>query len=122
MARDSYSYIHLFMVFGIVLVALGLKKTLLDIESPLKVVVSVALFGGMALYLLAHVAFRLRNMGTVNTQRLVVAIVLLALVPLGSVLPSLASLGVLTAVLAALVAYETVRFRDVRHRVRWHEH
>jgi low temperature requirement protein LtrA len=122
MARDSYSYIHLFMVFGIVLVALGLKKTLLDIESPLKVVVSVALFGGMALYLLAHVAFRLRNMGTVNTQRLVVAIVLLALIPLGAVLPSLASLGVLTAVLAVLVAYETVRFRDVRHRVRWHEH
>jgi low temperature requirement protein LtrA len=122
MARDSYSYIHLFMVFGIVLVELRLKKTLLDIESPLKVVVSVALFGGTALYLLAHVAFRLRNMGTVNTQRLVVAIALLALIPLGAVLPSLASLGVLTAVLAVLVAYETVRFRDVRHRVRWHEH
>jgi low temperature requirement protein LtrA len=57
MARDSYSYIHLFMVLGIVLVALGLKKTLLDIEAPLKVVVSVALFGGMALYLLALVTY-----------------------------------------------------------------
>ena len=64
MARDSYSYIHLFMVFGIVLVALGLKKTLLDIDAPLKSIVSVALFGGMALYLFAHIAFRLRNMGT----------------------------------------------------------
>ena len=28
MARDSYSYIHLLMVAGIVLVALGLKKTI----------------------------------------------------------------------------------------------
>ena len=73
MARDSYSYIHLFMVFGIVLVALGLKKTLLDIDAPLKSIVSVALFGGMALYLFAHIAFRLRNMGSINVQRLVTA-------------------------------------------------
>jgi low temperature requirement protein LtrA len=122
MARDSYSYIHLFMVFGIVLVALGLKKTLLDIESPLKVIVSVALFGGMALYLFAHIAFRLRNMGTLNTQRLVVAIVLLALIPVGASLASLASLGILTAVLAGLVTYETVRFREIRHRIRFDEH
>jgi low temperature requirement protein LtrA len=122
MARDSYSYIHLFMVFGIVLVALGLKKTLLDIEAPLKVIVSVALFGGTALYLLAHIAFRLRNMGTLNTQRLVVAIVLLALIPVGATLPSLASLGILTAVLVVLVAYETVRFREARHRIRFGEH
>lgn len=122
MARDSYSYIHLFMVFGIVLVALGLKKTLLDIESPLNVIVSVALFGGMALYLFAHIAFRLRNMGTLSTQRLVVAIVLLALVPVGVTLSSLASLGILTVVLVLLVTYEAVRFREARHRIRFDEH
>jgi low temperature requirement protein LtrA len=122
MARDSYSYIHLFMVFGIVLVALGLKKTLLDIDAPLKVIVSVALFGGMALYLLAHIAFRLRNMGTLNTQRLVAAILLLVLIPVGATLPSLVSLVILTAVLVVLVSYETVRFREVRHRIRFGEH
>lgn len=122
MARDSYSYIHLFMVFGIVLVALGLKKTLLDIEAPLKSVVAVALFGGMAVYLLAHIAFRLRNMGTLNVQRLVVAFVMLALIPVGVRLPSLASLAIVTLVLVALVAYEAVRFREARHRIRYNEH
>jgi len=122
MARDSYSYIHFFMIFGIVLVALGLKKTLLDIEAPLKSVVSVALFGGMALYLLAHIAFRLRNMGTLNVQRLVVAVVMLALIPVGMSLPSLMSLVTLTAVLVALVTYEAVRFREARHRIRFNEH
>ena len=122
MARDSYSYIHLFMIFGIVLVALGLKKTLLDIDAPLKSVVAVALFGGMAMYLIAHIAFRLRNMGTLNVQRLVVAFVMLALIPVATRLPSLTSLGVLTAVLVALVAYEAVRFREVRHRIRFNEH
>jgi low temperature requirement protein LtrA len=121
MARDSYSYIHLFMVFGIVLVALGLKKTLLDIDAPLKAVVSVALFGGMALYLLAHVAFRLRNIHTVNVQRIVVSGVLIALIPVGVLLPSLASLGILAGVLVALVTYEAIRFREIRHRIRFNE-
>jgi len=122
MARDSYSYIHLFMVFGIVLVALGLKKTLLDIDAPLKTVVSVALFGGMALYLLAHVAFRLRNIGTLNVQRLVVSVLLIALIPVGVLLPSLASLVLLAVVLTALVTYEAIRFREMRHRIRFDEH
>jgi low temperature requirement protein LtrA len=122
MARDSYSYIHFFMIFGIVLVALGLKKTLLDIEAPLKSIVSVALFGGMALYLLAHIAFRIRNMGTLNVQRLVVAVVMLALIPVGVTLPSLTSLVILTVLLVGLVAYEAVRFREARHRIRFDEH
>jgi uncharacterized membrane protein len=109
------------MVFGIVLVALGLKKTLLDIDAPLKTVVSVALFGGMALYLLAHVAFRLRNIRTVNVQRLVVSGVLIALIPVGVLLPSLTSLGILAGVLVALVTYEAIRFRETRHRIRFNE-
>ena len=47
---------------------------------------------------------------------------LLALIPVGATLPSLTSLGILTAVLVALVAYETVRFREARHRIRFDEH
>lgn len=122
MARDSYTYLHLPMVAGIVLVALGLKKTLIDIDSPLKLIVSVALFGGLALYLLAHIAFRLRNTRTLNVQRLIAAVVLVLLIPAGATLPALASLGLATAVLVVLVSYETIRFRDARHRIRFHEH
>lgn len=121
MARDSYSYIHFFMVWGIVLVALGLKKTLLDVDSPLKTLAVIALFGGLAMYLLAHVAFRLRNTGTLNTQRLVTAILLLALIPVGMAVSALVALSIATAVVVVLVTYETVRFRDVRHRIRFNE-
>ena len=59
-ARDSYSYLHFPMLAGIVLLALGLKKTLGDVGEPLKLVPAVALCGGVALYLLAHILFRLR--------------------------------------------------------------
>jgi uncharacterized membrane protein len=96
-----------------------MKKTLLDIDAPLKTVASVALFGGMALYLLAHVLFRLRNIGTLNVQRLVVAVILLALIPVGVLLPSLASLVIVSGVLVALVTYEVIRFREMRHRIRF---
>ena len=52
-ARDSFSYIHLPMVAGIVLLALGLKKTLGHTEEHLKLVPAFAMFGGTAIYLLA---------------------------------------------------------------------
>jgi low temperature requirement protein LtrA len=117
-ARDSYSYLHLPMVAGIALLAVGIKRTLLAVDEPLKLVPAAALLGGAAVYLLAHVAFRLRNMHSLNVRRLVCALVLLALVPAGASLPALAALGILAGVLAALIAYEALRYADVRERVR----
>jgi low temperature requirement protein LtrA len=119
-ARDSYSYLHFPMVAGIVLAALGMKKTLGDVSEPLKLVTATALLGGTAVYLLAHVAFRLRNIRTLNVQRLLVAGLLVALVPLGVALPALATLAVLAAVLVALIAYEAIRFSELRDRIRHH--
>jgi low temperature requirement protein LtrA len=117
-ARDSYSYLHFPMVAGIALIAVGIKRTITDLHGPLKLVPAAALLGGAAMYLFAHVAFRLRNMHSLSTRRLVCAIVLLALLPAGAVLPSLVTLGMLAAVLVALIAYEAVRYADVRDRVR----
>ena len=118
MARDSYSYLHFPMVAGIVLVALGMKKTLGHTEDPLKLVPAVALLGGTAMYLVAHVAFRLRNVGSLNRHRLVVAVLLVALIPLGVELPALATLGILAGILAALIAFEALRYAEARDRVR----
>jgi low temperature requirement protein LtrA len=117
-ARDSYSYLHFPMVAGIALVAVGMRGTLAHVEDPLGLVPAVAMLGGAALYLLAHIAFRLRNVRTLNRQRLVCAVVLAALVPAAVELPSLATLAVLAAVLAALIAYEALRFAEARDRIR----
>jgi low temperature requirement protein LtrA len=118
LARDSYSYLHFPMVAGIVLLALGLKKTIADVEEQLKLVPATALLGGIALYLLAHVAFRLRNLRTLNKQRLLSALLLLALLPAAVELPALVTLGIVSALLAVLIAYEAVRFAEARDRVR----
>ena len=92
-ARDSFSYLHLPMVAGIVLLALGLKKTLEHVDDPLKLVPAVAMLGGIALYLLAHVAFRWRNVHRFSTQRVVCAIALVAFIPAAEEIPALVTLA-----------------------------
>ncbi len=118
MARDSYSYMHFPMVAGIILVALGLKKIIGDVEEPLKTVPAFALLGGVATYLLALVAFRLRHVQTLNRQRLGLAFLLLALIPLGIEISPLLLLSLLVALLAAMIVYETVSYGEARNRVR----
>ena len=117
-ARDSFSYLHFAMVGGIVLLALGLKKTLEHTDEALKLVPAVALLGGTALYLLAHVAFRWRNIHTLNRQRLVLAIVLPLLIPVAVEVPALVALAGLAAILVGLVTYEVTRFGEARERLR----
>jgi low temperature requirement protein LtrA len=118
MARDSYSYVHLLMVAGIVLVALGLKKTIGHFDDELDTVPAFALLGGLALYLIGHVAFRYRHVHTVNRQRLLLAIVLLILVPVATEVPALLALGVVNVLLWAMVAYETRSYGEGRRQVR----
>ena len=106
------------MVAGIVLLALGLKKTIGHVEDPLKLVPAFALCGGTAIYLLAHVAFRWRQIHRFSTHRLLTALLLFALIALGTELPALATLAIVVAVLAALVLYETIRFAELREKMR----
>jgi low temperature requirement protein LtrA len=117
-ARDSYSYLHFPMVAGIALLAVGLKQTLEHVGRPLALVPAATMLGGTALYLLAQVAFRLRNVGTLSVRRLLCAIVLLALLPATRSISALATLAMTAALLTALILYEAVRYAESRGRVR----
>jgi low temperature requirement protein LtrA len=118
MARDSYTYLHLPMVAGIVLLALGIKKTVGHEGHALAAMPAFCLAGGVALYLAAHAAFRYRNTHTLAKRRLVAAAVCLALIPVATAVPSLAALALVTAVVCAVIGYEAVRFAELRARVR----
>jgi low temperature requirement protein LtrA len=118
MARDSYSYIHLAMVAGIVLAALGLKTTIGHFSGHLHAVPAFALFGGVALYLIGLVAFRYRHVHTINRHRLGLAVALLILVPLGTRIPALAAVIVPTALLWAMIVSETRYYGEGRSAVR----
>ena len=118
LARDAYSYLHLPMVGGIVLFALGLKKTLEHVDEPLATVPALGLCGGLALYLLAHVGVRLRIGGGLGHGRPAAVIVLVALLPVAVEVPALAALALVAAVSACLIAYEALRYREARAEIR----
>ena len=118
MARDSYTYLHLPMITGIILLALGLKQTLEAPSVNLRTVPAVALCGGVALYLIALSAFKRRNVGSFNRPRLVAAALLLALIPLATRTSALLSLALVAAVSCALIAYEVRRYAQARERIR----
>jgi low temperature requirement protein LtrA len=117
LARDAYSVIHLPMIAGVVLLALGLKKALGHADHHLDLIPALALVGGPALYLLGLVAFRLRNIGTIGWPRLSAAVLLLAVLPVALALPALAAIGLVFGVVVCLVAYEAIRFADIRNEV-----
>src|SRR5215211_7156129 len=117
-ARDSYSYLHLPMIAGIVLMSLAMKKTLAHVDKPLDTVPAVALFGGIALYYAGHLGFRLRNVRTLNRQRLVALFVCLALIPVGTEVDAIVALALATLVTSTVIAYEAIRFADARSRIR----
>jgi low temperature requirement protein LtrA len=115
--RDAYSYLHLPMVAGIVLFAFGLKTTIADTTGKLSTV-PLGLVGGIALYLLAHVALRLRIGGGWGRGRPVASVVLLGLLPVAKAVPALAALGLVAAVCVSLIAYEFLRHREERAWIR----
>ena len=114
LARDSYTYLHLPMIAGIVVFAIGVKRTLLHVEGHLQIVVAVALFGGAAVYLLALSAFKRRNVGSFNWQRIAAAVILGCLVPVALRVPALVSLALVSLTLCGLIAFEYVRFSAAR--------
>jgi low temperature requirement protein LtrA len=118
LARDSYSYIHFPMVAGIVLAALGLEVTVAHVDESFTSEHAFALLGGVAVYLLAHVALRLRTAHTLNRQRLALALVLLALIPVATTVPAIATLAGVNVMLWAMIAFETARYDDRRYRLR----
>jgi low temperature requirement protein LtrA len=128
-ARDAYSYLHMPMIAGIVLFALGLKKTIEHVGDPLDTVPAVALCGGLALYFVTHVVLRIRgthamlratgeNLGWIGFGRPAATVASLALVPVALELSALTALALVTAVCCALIVYDVMHYREQRREIR----
>jgi low temperature requirement protein LtrA len=129
LARDYYSYLHLPMIAGIVLFALGLKKTIEHVGEPLATVPAVALCGGLSLYYLTHVALRIRFVhsirresnerpGWIGPGRLATGIAMLVLIPAALHVPALTALALVTGVCCALIAWDVIHYHEERREVR----
>ena len=126
LARNAYSYAHMPLLLGIVLVALGLKEVLLYVSDstdhaltdPLPPVALAALVGGVIIYLLGHVLFKWLTVHTVSVVRLAAAGVLLAVTPLIAGLPAVAQLALVAFIVTCALLIESVVFAESRRRIR----
>lgn len=114
LARDAYSLLHFPLIAGLVMASLGLKKTLEyvgdashhGLADSLSGPAAVALFGGVAVFLLGQAAVMKRLGGPAMRDRLVVGAATLALIALGLVVPALVALAVAVLAVSTLVAWE----------------
>jgi len=113
-AADAYSYLHLLMVAGIIVFAVGAKGAVAQSADPLSDASRLALCGGVALYLVGHAAFGLRLAADLSRRKLAAALGCLLVFVIAGGLPAWATAGILAGVLAVLVAVETVAQRRSR--------
>jgi low temperature requirement protein LtrA len=118
LGRDAYTYLHLPIVAGILLAAVGDELVIAHPSDQLGTAGALVALGGPALYLLGLVAFGARVGRRQPWTRSAAAVVLVACVPLGAEASGLLVAGVITALLTALLVADQLgvaRLRD-HHR------
>ena len=113
LARDAYTYLHLPIVAGIIMVAVADDLLVAHPTSTLSAAGIVMTVGGPAIFLAGESLFRLRMIGSVSPKRILAVIALAALGGVGTLVPALAlSLAVAVVLIAlSLWEYEPVRAR-----------
>ncbi|GAB2950779.1 low temperature requirement protein A [Micromonospora polyrhachis] len=126
LARDAYTYLHLPLIAGIIMFALGLKRILAEIADPalsdwadtVDQADLYVLYGGVVLYELALNAISLRAFRTIRLSPAGAATMLLLLTPLAVQMPALIALGLLVIVSVSLVTLKVLRPAQSRREVR----
>lgn len=116
LARDGYTYLHVVIVAGVIVSAVGDEIVIAHPTETLSAAELVAVAAGPAIYLLGHVLFRLRMAGSVSGKRLAGAIACVVVGVAGTVTPALVVAALLVAVLAAVIGAEQVANRRRQNR------
>ncbi|MET8833154.1 low temperature requirement protein A [Micromonospora sp. NPDC004540] len=118
LGRDAYTFLHLPMMAGLILVALGLHHTLFELrvssETPAELRLLV-LYGGVILYLVGLVLFEVRTLRLLGRSPILGILLVGSLAAVAPRVPVLAQLALLTAAVAAMALADATVFRH-RHR------
>jgi len=117
-SRLVYTYLHVFLVVGVILMALGLKSASADPDDPLPPIEAVLLPSGIALFLATLAVIRFVMRRRILWPLPVAAVLILLVIPLATVVPALVAELVCVIVLAILVtAREIYTRRGVIQRI-----
>jgi low temperature requirement protein LtrA len=105
-ARDAYTYLHVVIVLGVIVSAVGDELVIAHPTDVLPGEEVAAVVAGPAIYLFALSLFRLRMAGSLSPSRLIGALACVALGALGAFAPALVLMAALVGVLTTVIAYE----------------
>jgi low temperature requirement protein LtrA len=105
-AVDGYSYLHLPLVAGIIVFAVGARDTVARTAGALGGPARLALCAGVALYLLGGVAFRLRVMGDPDWAKLTAVLGCMAVYALCAGAAPWVPAAALAVLVAAMLRWE----------------
>ncbi|HEV7742532.1 MAG TPA: low temperature requirement protein A [Pseudolysinimonas sp.] len=107
-ATDVYTYLHLSLVAGVVVAALGVEQAMHSVEGmrSLELFGAFALGGGVAMYIAGTAFIWRRVAGEWALIRFGGATLCVLLIPVLALLPAIVSLGVVAIVVAAIVGAE----------------
>jgi low temperature requirement protein LtrA len=108
LARDGYGYLHVVLVAGVIVSAVGDELVIAHPTDVLPGPEVAAVVAGPAIYLIGHTLFRLRMTGTISRKRLFGALACLATGIVGMFVSALVLAGLLIAVLVAVIGSEHV--------------
>lgn len=97
-AADGYSYLHLLIVAGIIIFAVGAKLSIEGSSGP----GGLALAGGVALYVAGQLGFAWRMTGSIDRRRAAVMVALLILCPFADELQRWLTAAIVSALVVSL--------------------
>jgi low temperature requirement protein LtrA len=106
LARDAYTYLHVPIVAGVILTAVGDELLVGHPGHSLTPAGTAMVLGGPILFLLGETFFRLRMIQSANAKRVVTMVVLALLAFASSSVSALALMAFAAAVLTALAVWE----------------
>jgi low temperature requirement protein LtrA len=106
LARDGYTYLHVVIVAGVIVAAVGDELVIAHPTDELPGRELAVVVAGPAIYLVAHALFRLRMAGSLSWKRLAGALACAAVGGVGTVAPALVVQALLVAVLVGVIGAE----------------
>jgi low temperature requirement protein LtrA len=106
LARDAYTYLHLPIIAGVIISAVGDELLLAHPGHPASTAGALAMLGGPALFLLGETLFRVRMIRSANAKRLAAMATLAALGLVAGAVSALALTTLVAAVLVGLAVWE----------------
>ncbi|HWH10784.1 MAG TPA: low temperature requirement protein A [Solirubrobacteraceae bacterium] len=107
-ARDAYTYLHVVMVAGVIVSAVGDELVIARPTAVLTAGQVAAVVGGPVLYLGAHAVFRKRLAGSLSGRRTAGAVGCVGVGLIGTLVPGLVVGGLVAGVLMTVIAAERV--------------